>query len=357
MHALLCTAMYSRHQFVWPCLRETREDFIEGLEAAWQFFGGVFPVIVSDNPKAVVEVPDPVSPTLNFAFLEYSQSRDFLVDPARVRTPTDKSRVERQVQYARNDYFRGERFRSVEEARVEAERWCREDAGMRTHGRTRKAPLEVFEQEERSVLRPAPSEPYDPPRWTTHTVGRDHAVVVGYALYSVPHTLGECELTVRSDRSTVKLYCKRKLEKTHPRQQKGGTCLDPADMPSEKAALATRDGTSLCARAATHGVNIGVYAQRLMDGPLPWSRMRHVYRLLGLVDRYGPAQVDLACAWALELDVIEVIRVDRVLQKNLLAARSGSTPSEAGPVPKVAAAPRFARSPSEFAVGAANASA
>ena len=83
MHALLCTAMYSRHQFVWPCLRETQEDLFEGLEAAWRFFGGVFPVVISDNPKAVVDVPDPVSPTLNLGFVEYMQSRDFEVDARR----------------------------------------------------------------------------------------------------------------------------------------------------------------------------------------------------------------------------------------------------------------------------------
>ncbi len=90
MHALLCTAGYSRHQFVWPCLSQTQQDVIEGLEAAWRFFGGVFPVVVFDNLKAVVEVPDPVSPKLNATFVEYMQARDFEVDPTRVRKPRDK---------------------------------------------------------------------------------------------------------------------------------------------------------------------------------------------------------------------------------------------------------------------------
>jgi hypothetical protein len=34
-------------------------------------------------------------PRLNRAFIEYAQARGFVVDPARVRTPTDKPRVER----------------------------------------------------------------------------------------------------------------------------------------------------------------------------------------------------------------------------------------------------------------------
>ncbi len=53
MHALVCTAVSSRHQFVWPCTSQTREDVIEGLEAAWRFFGGVFRVVICDNLKPV----------------------------------------------------------------------------------------------------------------------------------------------------------------------------------------------------------------------------------------------------------------------------------------------------------------
>lgn len=358
MHALLCTAMYSRHQFVWPCLRETQEDLFEGLEAAWAFFGGVFPVVVSDNPKAVVDKPDPVSPTLNLGFVEYMQARDFELDACRVRTPTDKARVERQVQYARNDFFLGERFRSVAEARIEAERWCREDAGTRVHGRTRRGPVELFEAEERAVLRPAPEVPYDPPKWTNHKVNRSHAVVVGYALYSVPYQLALGAVQVRSDRSTVKFYRDRLLVKTHTRKPPGGTSIEAADLPAEKAALATRDGSSLVATAVSHGEHVGVYAERLMAGPQPWSRFRHVYRLLGLVARYGAGVVNQACGEALALDVVEVIRVDRMLQKGLVGRAAVAAVSAPGPSTGTATVGkhRFERDASEFRTGAAHAS-
>ncbi len=351
MHALLCTAAYSRHQFVWPCLRETQEDLFAGLEAAWRFFGGVFPIVISDNPKTVVDAPDPVSPTLNLGFVEYMQSRDFEVDACRVRTPKDKARVERQVQYVRNDFFLGERFRSVAEARVEAERWCREDAGQRRHGRTRRAPIEVFEAEERAVLRPAPEESYDTPRWTDHHVGRDRAVVVGHALYSVPFQIEEgTALRARSDRSTVKFYADRLLVKTHVRQPEGGTCIDAADLPPEKAALALRDPSSLVAAAVSHGEHVGVYAERLIAGPLPWTRMRHLYRLLGLVKRHGAEAVNQACGQALALDVVEVIRIDRMLEKGLVGRASAQTaaPAAAAPVTRTAGRHRFERPASEF---------
>ena len=206
LHALLLTASVSRHQFLWPCLSQTLQDVIEGLEAAWEFFGGVFPFLLPDNLKAVVTQADPVAPAFNRDFVEYAQSRGFQIDPARVRKPKDKARVERQVRYVRDDYFRGERFGSLEEARIEARRWCLEDAGMRSHGTTRRQPLEAFEQHEKAHLLPAPTKPYDTPRWGDYAVGRDHAVVVGYALYSVPYGLGEVTLRALDDLETADIY-------------------------------------------------------------------------------------------------------------------------------------------------------
>lgn len=345
MYMLLCTATYSRHQFGWPCLGLTREDVIEGLEEAWQFFGCVFKIVLPDNLKAIVNNADPVAPVFNETFLEYAQARGFELDPARVRKPKDKARVERQVQYVRNDFFRGERFGSVEEARIEARRWCLETAGMRVHGRTRQHPLEVFEAEEKPLLLPAPTERYDVPEWEDHHAGRDHAVVVRYALYSVPFHLGECDLRVRCDRSTVRFYLGAKLVKVHLRQPKGGTLIDPADLPPGKAELATRDTESLCSQADGFGPHVGAYARRLADGPLPWSRIRHVYRLLGLARRHGASATEEACARALELDVVDVMRIDRMLEKGLVAR--GLLSSRPPPTPPGTVL-RFARHKSEF---------
>jgi transposase len=349
LHALLCTAGRSRHQFLWPCLGQTQDDLIEGLEAAWAFFGGVFPVMLPDNCSAIVKKADPVAPLFTGGFLEYAQSRGFEIDPARVRRAKDKARVERQVRFSRDDFFRGERFRSLEEARVAARNWCTTEAGARTHGRTRRQPREAFEVEERALLLPAPTEPYDQPRWGDFHVGRDHAVVVDYALYSLPFALGECDLRVRRDRETVKFYLGARLVKVHPRQPAGGTHIDAVDLPPGKAALATRDATTLCEQGDRLGPHVGVYARRLAEGPLPWSRIRHVYRLLGLARRFGGAATDEACARALELDVVDVTRIEAMLEKGLERRKLlSSSPPPQAPSGTVL---RFARDAGEFRLG------
>lgn len=354
MNALLCTAGSSRHQFLWPCPGQTRQDVIDGLEAAWEFFGGVFPILVPDNPKAIVKRADSVAPVFSEEFVEYAQARGFEIDPARVRKPRDKAKVERQVRYVRGDFFAGERFRSFDEARIAARRWCAEDAGMRTHGRTRCRPLEAFESDEKHLLLPAPTEPYDTPRWSKHKVGRDHSIVVGHALYSVPHHLGQCELRVRSDRQLVKMYLDRRLVKSHPRQPQGGTSIDAQDLPPGKAALATRNATDLCEQGDAYGPHVGEYARKLAAGPLPWSRIRHVYRLLHLARRFGAAATDEACARALEVDVVDVTRIARMLEQGLVRRRLvTSSQPEATPSGKVL---RFQRDKSAFRTGGSDAS-
>lgn len=98
---LIVTLSASRYQFVWPTFTQTVEDVCTGLDAAWSFFGGVVLRLVLDNASSMVVRADAQAPTLQKAFAEYVQARGIFPDPARVRHPKDKPRVENQVAYVR----------------------------------------------------------------------------------------------------------------------------------------------------------------------------------------------------------------------------------------------------------------
>src|SRR5436189_226787 len=125
-----------RHRFVYPAFEETTARAIEACEAAWDFFGGIFKVLIPDNTKAIITQADPLAPRLTRAFLDYAQARHFHIDAARVRHPRDKGRVERAVAVVRDDCFAGEVLATIEAARVLARRWCLEEYGLRRHGPT-----------------------------------------------------------------------------------------------------------------------------------------------------------------------------------------------------------------------------
>jgi transposase len=240
-HALIFTAVYSRHCLVWLTFRQTLEAVIAGCEAAWAFFGGVFAVVVPDNCPAIVAKADPVSPRFTDAFLEYAQSRGFVIDPTRVRRPTDKPRVESAVKFVRRSFFAGENFTGLEDAQPGAERWCLTEAGMRIHGTTQARPLEVFRAEEAPRLLPLPEAGYELPLYATAKVHRDHHIEVAKALYSIPGNLIGQQVQVRADTSLVKAFWRGQLVKVHPRQPPGGRSTDPDDLPSERTAYALRD--------------------------------------------------------------------------------------------------------------------
>jgi transposase len=341
VHALIFTAVVSRHMFVWLTYSQTLTAVIAGCEAAWSFFGGAFRVLVPDNLRAVVARADAVNPQLSQGWLDYSQHVGFGTDPARVRSPRDKPRVERAVQYVRGNFWAGETFADLADAQARVEAWCRERAGMRVHGSTARRPVEVFAEVEAGCLLAVP-QPYDQPVFTRVKVHRDYHVEVARALYSVPEHLLGAHLDARADRELVKLYAAGRLVKTHPRQPLGGRSTDRDDLPEHKAGYALRDLSRLVAACAGHGTNIGIYAERLLDDPLPWTRMRAVYRLLGLVRRHGPEPVDTACRRSLDLDVVSVSKIAAMLDK----AREHHQPR----LPAAAGAPngRFARDPAEY---------
>jgi len=342
VHGLVFTAVYSRHTFVWLTFRQTLEAVIEGFEAAWAFYGGVFAVVIPDNCSAIVSRADPLDPRLTESFREYAQSRGFVVDPARVRHPKDKPRVERMVPYVRESFFRGERFVGLDVAQEAAVDWCLTTAGLRIHGTTGRRPAEAFAADERALLLPAPDAPYAIPLYGTAKVHRDHHIAFGRALYSVPGGLIGQEVAVRADAGLVKIFWRGALVKVHPRMGRGRRSTDPDDLPAERSIYALRDLDRLVAVARSHGPSVGIFAERLLDSPLPWTRMRQVYRLLGLVRRYGAERVDIACARALEPDVIDVGLVGRMLER----ATEG-TPPEQRPTP-LHLPLRFARSDDEF---------
>jgi transposase len=352
LHALVVTLVYSRHQYVHLTHTQKLPDLIEGLEEAWEYFGGVPARVVIDNLKAAVTKPDRYDPTFQRTFDEYAKYRGFVIDAAVVRHATGKPHVERQVPYVRENFFRGEQFLSRQHAQEEARRWCSVTAGLRIHGTTRKQPLLEFEAHEQGALKPLTKPRFDTPQWGTPSVHPDYHVRFQHALYSVPYIHKGAETVVRGDSKLVRIYVNGECVKTHPRKPKGGRSTDYNDYPPEKSAYAMRDANYQIRQAFKHGEHIGQYAQRLLSGDFPWARLRQAQKLLRLTDKYGADRVDTACRRALGFDLINVNRVQRIIVLGIerQADSEEQQPSSASPTcGQVVQLPlRFLRDPQSF---------
>ena len=177
--------------------------------------------------------------------------------------------------------------------------------------------------------------------YATCRVHRDHHIEIAKALYSIPGNLLGVRVQVRADRKLVRVFHRSQLVKVHPRQPPGHRSTDPADLPAEQTTYALRDIAHLQRLAAGHSQAIGDYAAAVLDTPLPWTKMRQVYALLGLVTKWGPDKVDAACRRALDAEAINVGLIGRMLDR----ATEHDKPDEP---PAPPATTRFARDPDEF---------
>jgi len=107
-----------------------------------------------------------------------------------------------------------------------------------------------------------------------------------------------------------------------------------------------RDIESQKAKAHRRGPSVGVFVELVLDGPLPWTRMRQVYALFRAGDRYGDDRLDQACARAVDAECrdhkIVIGMIERALEAETAAA---------DPVPDNVIIGRFAREPGHFAAG------
>ena len=344
LRALVFTACFSRYMFVYLTFSMTLEEVIAGCEDAWQFFSGVFRVVVPDNMSPVVASADAVNPRLTREWLEYSQVRGFATDPARVRHPRDKPRVEAGVKFVQGNFFAGESFLDLADARSKMAAWLGV-ANARVHGTTRQVPAVIFAAQEAPCLLPAPAGRYQVPYWAQVKVHVDYHIQVARALYSVPWRHVGAQVMARADEHLVKVYLRDQLIKTHPRKHPGGRSTDTADMPPGVEGYATRTVDRMVAQAASYGPATGIYARRLLDGDAPWMMMRSVYRLIGLAKRYGPQAAEAACARALDVNVISVSKIESMLKN-----ATENTPPADGLAAGAGAGPgRFARDAAEYA--------
>ena len=252
--------------------------------------------------------------------------------------------MERVVQYVRARFVMGGEFRDLTHLREEATRWSRDIAGQRVHGTTRRQPLMVFRDEERQALAPWDGEPYEVTHWRTAKVQPDHHVACQYALYSVPSSLcppGQ-RVEIGLGSKLVRIYHRGRLLKLHPRQPRGGRSTDAADYPAELTPYTLRAPDRIKRNAAEYGPAVVDFAQRLFDGPLPWAKVRQGHKLIRMGQRYTPERLDAACRRALDVDLIDVRRVERILVQ---ALEEEAVPQLPLPIP----AGRFARPGSVFA--------
>jgi hypothetical protein len=315
--AFIMTLVFSRHMYVHITFSQDADAVIEGCEAAWSYFGGISKIVIVDNMTPVIDKPDRYAPKINSLFMEYSQYRGFIIDPANIGHAKGKPHVERMVPYARRSFFLGEDFISKDDCQERAIDWCSHIAGTRVHGTTRKIPIDMFENIEKVKLTDYPGDRYDTPYWSECKVHPDHHIQFRKSLYSLPTKYIGKTVEVRGDSALVRIYHNGKLIKTHTRVDIGKRSTDFSDYPKELTPYTLRNPVYQIQEGKKRHPVIGEYIEFMLSGTYPWHRLRSVQRLLRLSDKYGAGRTAAACRKAKAYGIYDISRIENILKNNV----------------------------------------
>jgi transposase len=192
VHLFVATLGHSRRLHVRAFRGEAQESWFEGIEGAFQAFGGVPEEILFDNARALVDRHDAATREVVFnarlhAFVRHWRVRPRACAPYRART---KGKDERGVGYVKRNAIAGRDFPSWAALEAHLAAWTREVADLRVHGTTGEAPMARFLRNEAGALRPLDgTPPFQATRDLVRRVGSDCAVEVESNSYSVPWRL------------------------------------------------------------------------------------------------------------------------------------------------------------------------
>ena len=305
------TLGYSRKSVRLLCFRSSTRTWAELHEQAFRRLGGSTRVVVLDNLKEGVLVPDIYDPSLNPLYRDVLTHYGVVALPCRIRDPDRKGKVEAGVGHAKKTPLKGKRFESLEEAQAYLDHWEERWADTRIHGTTKRQVTAMF-AEEKPFLQPLPLEPFRYYQYGTRTVHLDGCVEVEAAYYGAPPGWIGREIQVQWDGLFVRLLDPRtgQLLREHLRQKRGAHRIRDEDRP-RRTPLRIQQ---LLTRAHKAGASIGALCDAIhhRQGELGARRIQGV---LSLAKKYGCAATDEACALALEMHVPEYRFVRRCLER------------------------------------------
>lgn len=290
---------FSRHMVVRIVFNQKIETWLRLHVEAFEELGCVPRVLVPDNLKAAViraafGASDEV--VLNRAYRELARHYGFKIDPTPPYSPEKKGKVEAGVKYVQRNFFRPRvDQKDVGVLRSELARWVREIAGMRTHGSTRKKPLEVFEQLERPRMLALPAKAWEPVVWRSPTLRIDCRVMIEGARYSAPWKLIGKVLLARVTTHSVELYCDDTRVATHERQRPGGESIREEHLPSERSDYRHRTRSYWEERAQKLGEEVLAYIREVFDHDDVLHQLRAVQSIVRHLEGYPVERARGAC--------------------------------------------------------------
>jgi transposase len=296
-------------------------DWIGSHTRTFAFTGGVPATVVCDNLRSGITRACFYEPAVNRTYAEMAAHYGTTILPARPYRPRDKAKAEVGVQVATRFIIaklRNRQFFSLTALNAAiAELVMQINDRMSRHlGASRRA---LFEELERSALKPLPAEPYVFAEWKECRVGLDYHVEIEKHYYSVPHQLLRETVWARITARTIEVLHRGQRIAAHVRSSSNRKHTTVREhMPSSHRRYADWTPERLRRQAG----EIGRHASALVEIILqerthPEQGFRACVGILRLAKSYGRERLEAACSRALEIGARSYSSVNSILKNSL----------------------------------------
>ena len=297
---------YSQYTFVESFMNERTGNWIKAHAHMYEFFGGVAPMLASDNCTTAVDhkKSDWYTPVLNRTYHEMAEHYNVAILPARVRHTKDKPNAEGstgKISTWITAALRDEQFFSLAVLN-DAIRKKLKAFNARQFQKKECSRLSLFLGEEQPLLAPLPATPFELAEWKQATVQFNYHIAVDGMYYSVPHQYIKDKADVRVTDTTIEVFHNHDRIASHRRLygRKGQYSTVTEHMPADHQKYLEWNGD----RFRRWADQIGSNTRKVVDAILTSGRVeQQSYRscmgLLRLADKYTSQRLEKACERAL----------------------------------------------------------
>jgi transposase len=227
IHAFVMVLSYSRKMFVHFTTSMKMAELLRCHRLAFEYFGGWTAHILYDNMKQIRTGPG----QLNEQFVDFAEHYGFVVKTHRAYRPRTKGKVERVMDYLKDNFLAGRTFESLDDLNAQAHHWLEHTANARVHGTTGKIPNEQWPLE---TLTPLHSRPvFEAVRAVKRSVNNEAMVHYHGSRYSVPPTYAGQTVMVHSEGGYIHVHCGDTIIAEHRAACSAGQCIVARDHVAE----------------------------------------------------------------------------------------------------------------------------
>lgn len=143
VYAFVMVLSFSRMLYVEFTRSMKLPTLLQCHKNAFAFFGGWPRTILYDNMKQVRLSPTQLQPQ----FLDFANHHGFTIKTHQPYRPRTKGKVERSVDYVKDNFLNGRCFADFADLNSQALHWLNSTANVRLHATTKERPLDLFPKE------------------------------------------------------------------------------------------------------------------------------------------------------------------------------------------------------------------